>query len=287
MRILLIGANGLIGAHFTKSFLTKKEWKIYPLVRSKKKLNFIENYKNMEILELKDFQNLNHIKDLIVHHNINLIINCAGITKHNPEIKDLNKVLYLNSIFPKNLSKICNQLNIRFIHLSTDCVFSGQSSMYCEHSIHDAKDFYGITKSLGEVSDKKNLTIRTSTIGHETNTSYGLLNWFLKQDECFGYKNAVFSGPTTLELSKIIRDLIIPNSQLTGILNISSEPINKYSLLEIIKKVYSLKTIIKPSYKIKINRSLNSDKFRALTNYTARSWEDMIKEMYLEKISSL
>ena len=122
-------------------------------------------------------------------------------------------------------------------------------------------------------------------IGHEINTSYGLLNWFLKQEECLGYKNAIFSGPTTFELSKIIRDLIIPNKKLTGILNISAEPIDKYSLLEIIKKTYFLKTIINPSYEIKINRSLNSDKFRKLTNYSTKSWEDMIYEMYINSLN--
>tara|TARA_A100001035_G_scaffold279980_1_gene283360 strand:- start:31914 stop:32765 length:852 start_codon:yes stop_codon:yes gene_type:complete len=283
MKILIIGSNGLIGSNITKCLLRKKEWLIYPLIRSKKRFGSFDNTKNSHVLELNDFYEIEDFVSLIIKYDINLIINCAGITKHNPEIKDFNKALYLNSVFPKNLSEICKNMNIRFIHLSSDCVFSGKAKMYDEDSIKDAKDFYGITKSLGEINDSNNLTIRTSTIGHEINTSYGLLNWFLKQDECLGYKNAIFSGPTTLELSKIIRDLIIPNKKLTGILNISAEPIDKYSLLEIIKKTYFLKTTINPSYEVKINRSLNSNKFKKLTNYSIKSWEQMIYEMYINK----
>jgi len=285
VRILIIGANGLIGSNITRCLLSKKSWQIYPLIRSKTKFNYFENTNNSQVLEINDLNEIKYFTSLITKFNINVIINCAGITKHNPEIKDLDKTLYLNSIFPKKISDISKKMKIRFIHLSSDCVFSGQSKMYDEDSIKDAKDYYGFTKSLGEINDSKNLTIRTSTIGHEINTSYGLLNWFLKQEECLGYKNAIFSGPTTLELSKIIRDIIIPNNKLTGILNISAEPIDKYSLLEIIKKVYCLKTIIKPSYEIKINRSLNSNKFRTATNYCIKTWEDMINEMYVNKYS--
>ena len=63
-----------------------------------------------------------------------------------------------------------------------------------------------------------------------------LLNWFLSQNKsCFGFKNAFFSGVTTLELSKVICDLIKKKFE-TGLYNLSSKKISKYTLLQMIKK---------------------------------------------------
>ncbi len=286
MKIILFGANGLIGTNLFKCLTKKSDYFIYLPIRSKDKLNrYYKNLKNKKILEFARFDELENLKSMITQINPDLIINCAGITKHNPNINNISEVLFLNSIFPKRLAQICTLLGIRLIHLSTDCIFSGNTGMYKENSIPDAKDIYGMTKSLGEIDKEPHLTIRTSTIGHEVGTSKGLLNWFLTQKKCYGYTNAIFSGPTTLELSKIIREIIIPRQDLKGIMNISSKPIDKFSLLKIIKKIYGLQTLIEPNDQFKINRSLDSSRFQELTNYTLKSWESMIGEMYSERNS--
>ena len=287
MKILLIGANGLIGYNIFKYLIKSKRFQIFLLVRSKKDIN--KYYASLEFdrfIEFKDFKNTSFLKSSLSQLKPSLVLNCAGITKHNPNIKNIEEVLYINSIFPKILSEICSMLEIRLIHLSSDCIFSGKLGMYADKSFPDAYDLYGMSKALGEIDKENQLTIRTSTIGHEVQTSYGLLNWFLKQSECKGYKNVVFSGPTTLELSKILKNKIIPNPNLKGVLNISSDPIDKYSLLKLIKEIYSLDIIINPCSEIKINRSLNSGKFRALANYSVKSWKDMIREMYLDSSST-
>ena len=51
-------------------------------------------------------------------------------------------------------------------------------------------------------------------------------------------KNAIFSGLTTSELSKVIINYIIPNKKLNGLFNISSEPISKYDLLDLVRTIY-------------------------------------------------
>ncbi len=288
MKILLIGANGLIGTNLFYTLSKDNDFDLYALVRSSTNFNNLfrtSDFKNL--IELENYFDLQKLKSLIKNLKPNTIINCCGITKHNPNIKNKEEVIYINALFPHILARISSEQNAKLIHISSDCVFSGEKGFYDEKSNKDAIDFYGVTKSLGELNEKNHLTLRTSTIGHELNTSYGLLNWFLNQKKCLGYRNAIFSGPTTLELSKIIKNLVLSNNSLKGLLNISAEPIDKFSLLGIIKNVYSLDTIIEPCSNIIVNRSLNPNKFLTSTNYSIKSWEQMILEMYLEKNSFL
>ena len=83
------------------------------------------------------------------------------------------------------------------------------------------------------------ITLRTSFIGSELSTKYGLLNWFLSQnEEIEGFSQARYSGLPTIELAKIIEKYVISNENLKGLYNISKDPIDKFSLLNIFKEVY-------------------------------------------------
>ena len=90
----------------------------------------------------------------------------------------------------------------------------------------------------------------------------------------------LFSGLTTLELSKIIKSYIFKKNLYNQILNVSSNPVSKYRLLKIIKKVFKKDVEIERSTKIKLNRTLNSKKFKKITGYKCPSWKKMINEMY-------
>jgi dTDP-4-dehydrorhamnose reductase len=141
-------------------------------------------------------------------------------------------------------------------------------------------DFYGKSKFAGEIKSKFTINIRTSIIGHELSTNLSLLNWFLKQKKIKGFKKAFFSGLTTLELSKIIVNEIILKNQISyGLFHISGPKICKLNLLKIIKKIYKRKTIIKIDNNFKIDRSLNSSKFRKITKLKTKNWPIMIKEL--------
>ena len=152
---------------------------------------------------------------------------------------------------------------------------------YSEDDLPNAKDIYGISKSLGESIYHHNLVIRTSTIGHEINTKHGLLEWFISQNSyCTGYRNAYFSGITTLELANLINDFILKKLNLIGLFNVSSEKISKYELLSKINEIYKLKKKIIISDQQKIDRSLNSYKFNRVFGYYPNSWDKMIVSMY-------
>jgi dTDP-4-dehydrorhamnose reductase len=157
--------------------------------------------------------------------------------------------------------------------------------MYQESDPSDAEDLYGRSKYLGEVQGKNCLTLRTSIIGRELRTNYGLVEWFLQQGNTRiqGYKKAFYTGLTTIELARVIQSVIETRPQLTGLYHVSSDMINKYDLLCLLREFFSLATEITPIEKPKIDRSLDSTKFREEMNYSPPNWSEMIEEMVLDR----
>lgn len=249
------------------------------------------HYKRYSIFEEKNVidnfstENIEHIKGTLSKIHPNCIINCIGITKQQKIADDPVQMITTNSLFPHILSSICEEADIKLIHISTDCVFSGEKGNYKEDDFSDAVDLYGRTKFLGEVRNMNNtLTIRTSIIGRELKTSLGLVEWFLNQKENMikGFKNAVFSGFTTDALSDIFIDIIQNHSKISGLYNVSAEPINKFDLLNIIKNSFNVKTEIAAFDDFYCDRSLDSTKFRANTGFKPLLWQTMIDKLAID-----
>ena len=276
-KVLILGANGLIGNNLTK-YLIKKKIRLYPVVRSKKK-EFLSNIKFYHCNNLNSKKSLFKVIKIIKNIKPDFLINCLGTTKHR---KIKNRQI-LNFYLPKLILENKKKLNFNFIHITTDCVFDGKKGGYKENFIPNAQDDYGKSKAAADKILNQNnnvIILRTSTIGHEAYSKYGLLEWFLSQKKLIhGYKNAYFSGPTTLEFCKIIYKFVIKKQLIRkGLYHIAGPRINKYKLLELIKKVYDKNILIKPDYKLKIDRSLNSNKFVNVSKYKKLSWIKMLKE---------
>jgi dTDP-4-dehydrorhamnose reductase len=209
-----------------------------------------------------------------------LVVNCIGLVKQLATSKDPLAVLPINSLLPHRLARLCDVSGARLIHVSTDCVFSGRTGNYRESDFADADDLYGRSKYLGEVAQSHALTIRTSIIGHEHQTSHGLVEWFLSQPgPVRGFTRAVFSGLPTVTLAEVIRDRILPDAGLNGVYHVSSEPISKYDLLKIVAEIYERSTVIVPDEDLVIDRSLDSSRFRERTGYRAPAWSDLVRRM--------
>lgn len=281
MKVFIIGANGMIGSAIFHVMSLKSDLDIFGSIRNnefKKRFNFSQSNKFISGL---DVDNYDILVDTLDYLRPDVVINCAGITKHKYNILNPLVTIPINSLMPHKLAKLCNLIGAKLIHISTDCVFSGNKGNYTEVDTPDAFDLYGKSKELGEVTYPNTLTLRTSTIGHEYNTSHGLLEWFLSQKlECKGFKKAIFSGLPTVIFAEIIRDVILPRYDLQGLYHISAEPINKYDLLELIKDVYKKDINIIPDSKLSIDRSLNSDRFFKETQYQSPNWSSLVKTMY-------
>lgn len=170
-----------------------------------------------------------------------VIVNCIGIITQKIDIfnDDTSMVITVNSLFPHLIAEYCRPKGIKFIHITTDCVFSGKDGNYSELHGHDSTELYGMSKSLGEPISAT--VIRTSIIGEETDTNYSLLSWFLSQNKTtHGYTNHFWNGVTCLELAKIIHSMIQRNKFWIGIRHVfSSEQVSKHELLKIMANVYN------------------------------------------------
>ena len=170
------------------------------------------------------------------------------------------------------------------VHISTDCVFSGARGSYTEDYPADANDVYGKAKFLGEVNYSHAITLRTSTIGHELHSAYGLLEWFLSQQgSCKGFSRAIFSGLPNTEFARVVRDMVIPRPDLHGLYHVGADPIAKFELLKLIATVYGKQIDIVQDDEFMIDRSLNSERFKQATGYSAPSWPELIHSMYASK----
>lgn len=213
-----------------------------------------------------------------------VVINCAGIVKQRTDVP-VEEFIETNSLLPHRLYRTARNVGARLIHFSTDCVFSGDHGAYTEDHRPDPVDVYGRSKLLGEVNEEGCLTIRTSIIGRELRKpGLGLLEWFLAQrGPVEGHRHSFFSGLTTLELARVVGELIFDYPQLSGIWHVGGEPIDKCSLLEKLAQAYYLRTEVQPTVLPICARNLDSRRFMHRTGYKAPTWGDMLAELAREQ----
>jgi dTDP-4-dehydrorhamnose reductase len=228
-----------------------------------------------------DVQQIESLVNVFAEVKPDILVNCIGIIKQVPEAKDPLTTITVNALLPHRIALLCGATGTRMIHISTDCVFNGEKGVYTEQDVSNADDLYGRTKYLGEVAYPHCITLRTSIIGHELKGNYGLVEWFLSQKEKVrGFRKVLYSGFPTIELSRIIRDYIIPHPELTGLYHLSANPISKYELLKLISVQYEKKITIEPEDSIRLDRSLDSSTFLSLTGYNPPTWPELVRDMY-------
>ena len=104
---------------------------------------FIESKNSRNIFSGIDALNLNTVLALIDKLSPDLILNCIGIIKQLKQSHNALLSIEVNSLFPHKLAAHLEGSKTRLIHISTDCVFSGEKGNYVEADYSDAKDLYG------------------------------------------------------------------------------------------------------------------------------------------------
>lgn len=280
-RILVLGAAGMLGHTVFRFFFKDPRFETFGTVRSTNKLHHFSARQNAKLIDNIDVQSDSSLISVFAEIRPSLVINCVGIIKQLDAAKNHLASLAINASLPHRLAQYCCIAKARLVHLSTDCVFSGKQGMYLETDFPDADDLYGRTKLLGEVDYPHAITLRTSIIGHELESARSLVDWFLSQeDSVVGYKKAVFSGLPAIEIARVIRDCVLPNPQMHGLYHLSVTPIDKHDLLSRVARIYRKPIEIIPDETINIDRSLNSERFRAATGYQPPSWDELIARMH-------
>ena len=264
MKILVLGSTGMLG-HVVSQYFFEKGCGVIKTTR-----------KNDDPLYFDVEKNINQLEKIIESTKPDVVINCIGIL--NQKAED-NKTLAViaNSLLPHYIDQLSEKYSFKFIHISTDCVFSGNTGSYTEDSFQDATSFYGRSKALGEINNNRSVTLRTSIVGPDINENgIGLFNWFMKQTgEVQGFTNVIWTGVTTIELAKQIEFAI--KNDLKGLYNVvNGNVIDKYSLLQLFKEKFNKEIEIIPNgEQVSKKTLLPSQK----CHFDIPSYEQMIEEM--------
>lgn len=268
MKILVLGSIGMAGHLITLYFkeqghdVTAYSMKPFPYCR-----NIVGNALDME-----------HFKSVLLSEDWDAVINCIGILN---QVAEDNQALaaYLNGCLPHLVADTLRDRKARLVHMSTDCVFAGNTGPYYEDSLRDGLTFYDRSKALGEVVDDKNLTFRNSIVGPDTNESgIGLFNWFMRQEGTIkGFTGAMWTGVATITLAKAMEQGIKEN--LTGLYNlVNNESISKYDLLKLFNHEFRNDEIeILPNDQLQLDKSLRHR--RTDFSFTVPSYSDQVKDM--------
>lgn len=269
MNFLVLGCNGMAG-HMVSLYLAARNHAVTGFARE------ASPYVNTIIGDASDFKLL---KKVLKEGDFDAVINCVGILNQFAEDNHAEAVL-LNSYLPHYLANVTSCMKTQVIHISTDCVFSGTKGGYTEVSLPDGNSFYDRSKALGELNNKKDVTLRTSIIGPDIKPSgIGLLNWFLKQEgQVYGFAGAKWTGQTTLQLAKTIEAAAIEKAY--GLYNaVPGTNTSKYDLLVLFNRY-----IRRVPIKVVKKEEFIADKTLLRTrwdgfSYKIPDYEQMVKEL--------
>lgn len=270
MRILVLGASGMAGHVITLYFQDKGYDTIGFARKGVKYFDCITG----------DVTNISFLEGVLKNGNYDVVVNCVGVLNQFAENNPSNAI-FVNSYLPHKIAEILKNTSTKLIHMSTDCVFAGNTGPYNEMSYPDGKTTYDRTKALGEINNTKDLTFRNSIVGPDINPNgIGLFNWFMHQqrtEKVRGFTGAIWTGVTTLTLAKAMEQAIKEN--LVGLYNlVNNTSISKFELLKLFNQYCKDNLLnIVPDSCLQLDKTLVNK--RTDFSFVVPSYEEMVIEM--------
>jgi len=280
MKVLILGHTGMLG-HRLVSALRIMGHDVYGAIRRQDIPEALRGLRRWPICGV-DATRPKTIEAVLDRTEPEAVVNCIGIVKQLEAAKDPETCISINALFPHQLARLCADRGVRMVHFSTDCVFSGTHGPYSEASLPDPNDLYGRSKLLGEVNQPNAITLRTSVIGHELGDGVGLVSWILRNRGCrvSGYARALYSGVTTDFMASAVSRILRDHPDLHGVWHLSSDPISKFELVELINEIYDLDMEVDRDETFVCDRRLDSQPLRSRTGIVPPDWPTMLREMY-------
>jgi dTDP-4-dehydrorhamnose reductase len=248
-----------------------------------------------------DITSKDNIKDFCQTNNINAIINCAGYTAVDKAESDEINADLINRKAVKKLSLVCQELNIKLIHISTDYVFDGKNfKPYCEEYKTNPQSVYGKSKLDGEnemikINPKNSIIIRTSWVySFYGNNFVKTMIRLGKEKESLGVIFDQIGTPTyAKDLAKLILDILPKiDNQKVEIYNYSNEGVlSWYDFAKEIMKMVKLDCKINPIETFQyptpakrphfslLNKSKIKDKFNVEIPYWKDGLDDCLRRL--------
>jgi dTDP-4-dehydrorhamnose reductase len=283
LRILVLGAAGMLG-HKMFQLLGAEFADVWGTMRGTKAdapFSKIELLQTDRILDDFDASDWPAARAKIAELKPHVVVNCIGVIKQRAAANSAIPSITINALLPHLVAETMREWDGRLIHISSDCVFSGNRGNYKEDDPSDALDLYGRSKFLGEIAIGNVLTLRTSIIGRELHHHESLLDWFLQQNHktIRGFRRALWSGVTTIHLSKLVAQFITSFPDLRGLYQISSGRMSKHDLLVLLGTGYGLDIQIEPDDTVHCDRSLDGSRLAAAIAYQTPRWDDLVREL--------
>jgi len=250
-RLLVLGGTGLLGSAVTKHFLNNDRFDTVSTCRNKN-VGVDENALMYDALtDCLD----------VLPTDFDYVINCIGVIKPFMA-QDPIAAIKLNAVLPWQVAEWCNKNDMRLIHITSDCAFSGRAGKYVEGDLHDALDAYGKSKSLGECTTEA-MVLRTSIIGEEVHKNASLIEWAKSQKgkAVGGYVTHLWNGVTTKEYASICEKIILGELYEKGLYHVfAKDDVSKYQMLEYFDKKFDLNLDIREEAPEPIDRTLRTSK---------------------------
>jgi dTDP-4-dehydrorhamnose reductase len=281
LKILVLGGTGMLGQAVLNLFKNSDEFEV----------DFTSRKPDQGI---HTEQLIPGALDKILAHNPEWIINCIGIIKpyiDDSDLKSRSKAHEVNTVFPFELSKTAEKINAKIIQIATDCVFSGSKGNYSELDAHDPVDFYGFSKSKGEIISENFMNLRCSIVGRDSRNNKSLLEWFLSQgrdSKVTGYLDHIWNGITTNAFARICRGIIKEDLFKSGTFHqVPADIVSKAELLEIFREKFNRPDLLieKKLTGDEIDRTLSTvDPYGNSQRWIAAGYQDVptIKELIKE-----
>jgi dTDP-4-dehydrorhamnose reductase len=227
-------------------------------------------------------------------------INAAAYTAVDKAESERDKAELINVLGSKNIAEVCNNFDVKLIHISTDFVFDGSNDKpYTETQITNPKGVYGQTKLDGEKAIQqvfsKYYIIRTSWVYSQFGNNFMKTMLRLASERtALSVVNDQIGTPTNaVDLAEALVQLILSNSQQPttnnyGIYNFSNE--GECSWYDFAKKIFEINNISidlsaipteqfptpaqRPKYSV-----LDKSKIKTTFGITIKTWEESLKSI--------
>ena len=189
-----------------------------------------------------DITNFKRMREIFESERPEIVINASAFTNVDACELEKERAFAVNSLGVLNIASLCREYSSKFIHFSTDYVFSGTKGQYSEDSVPDPINYYGFSKSVGDayaLSLQSSLVVRTSGVyGYGKNFPrfvYDSLNAGKTVNVIEGY----YSPITSELLARSVKYLIEHDTNISGILNIAGERISRFDLAKTIATTFN------------------------------------------------
>jgi len=150
MKILVTGANGLLGQKLSALLASDSQIELIATTRSK--LNF--DLPKIAFSQL-DVTNEHSVNTVLLEHKPDVVIHTAAMTNVDQCETERDDCWLNNVTAVEYLTKACEKNHIHFIHVSTDFIFDGTYGPLDEEAIPNPLSYYGESKLAAEELVKK------------------------------------------------------------------------------------------------------------------------------------